>query len=69
MADGARSLPRVDWGALRWHLFLWDLWFLVWGLLLGVAAWQYMRRALAAASARFSGWIRGWARMPVGVPG
>ena len=35
----------VDWPALRWHLFLWDPWFLVWGLLLGVAAWQNMRRA------------------------
>jgi len=35
----------VDWRALRWHLFLWDTWFLVWGVLLGVAAWQYMRRA------------------------
>lgn len=31
----------VDRTALRWHVLLWDLWFLVWGLLLGVAAWQY----------------------------
>jgi hypothetical protein len=31
----------VDRTALRWHVFLWDLWFLVWGLLLGVAAWHY----------------------------
>jgi hypothetical protein len=30
----------VDRTALRWHVFLWDLWFLVWGLLFGVAAWQ-----------------------------
>ncbi len=33
----------VDWTALRWHLFLWDPWFLVWGVLLGVAAWHYTR--------------------------
>ena len=33
----------VDRTALRWHVLLWDLWFLVWGLLLGVAAWQYGR--------------------------
>ena len=33
----------VDWTALRWHLFLWDPWFLSWGLLLGVAAWHYTR--------------------------
>jgi hypothetical protein len=33
----------VDRMALRWHVLLWDLWFLVWGLLLGVAAWHYGR--------------------------
>ena len=33
----------VDRTALRWHVFLWDLWFLVWGVLLGVAAWRYGR--------------------------
>jgi hypothetical protein len=33
----------VDRTALRWHVMLWDLWFLVWGLLLGVAAWQHGR--------------------------
>ena len=31
----------VDRTALRWHVLVWDLWFLVWGLLLGVAAWHY----------------------------
>ena len=30
-------------GALRWRLFLWEPWFLVWGVLLGLAAWS--RRA------------------------
>lgn len=33
----------VDRTALRWHVFLWDLWFLVWGILLGVAAWHFGR--------------------------
>jgi len=28
----------VDRTALRWHVALWDLWFLVWGLLLAIAA-------------------------------
>lgn len=32
---------KVDWYALRWHLLLWDPWFLVWGLLLGAAALEY----------------------------
>jgi hypothetical protein len=30
----------VDRTALRWHVLVWDLWFLVWGLLLGAAAWH-----------------------------
>jgi len=34
----------VDWTALRWHLALWDPWFLVWGLLLGTATWRFRRR-------------------------
>lgn len=33
----------VDRTVLRWHVLFWDLWFLVWGLLLGVAAWRYGR--------------------------
>jgi Protein of unknown function (DUF3995) len=35
----------VDRTALRWHVMVWDSWFLVWGLLLGVAAWHYGRQA------------------------
>jgi hypothetical protein len=35
----------VDRTALQWHVLLWDLWFLVWGLLLGVAAWHYGRQS------------------------
>jgi hypothetical protein len=35
----------VDRRALRWHVLLWDLWFLVWGLLLGVAAWHCGRQS------------------------
>lgn len=34
--------------AFRWHLFLWDPWFLVWGLLLGVATWHGTRRCRKA---------------------
>ncbi len=37
-------------GALRWRLFLWEPWFLVWGLLLGLAAWTYARHPSAAPS-------------------
>jgi Protein of unknown function (DUF3995) len=34
----------VDRTALQWHVLLWDLWFLVWGLLLAAAAWYYGRQ-------------------------
>jgi Protein of unknown function (DUF3995) len=33
----------VDEHALRWHVFVWDLWFLVWGAALGIAALRYYR--------------------------
>jgi Protein of unknown function (DUF3995) len=35
---------RVDRTALRWHVGVWDLWFLVWGILLAVATAGYWRR-------------------------
>ena len=35
---------RVDQTALRWHVELWDLWFLVWGILLAAATVSYWRR-------------------------
>jgi len=34
----------VDRTALRWHVGLWDLWFLVWGMLLALAVAGYRRR-------------------------
>jgi hypothetical protein len=37
---------RVDWTALRWHLGLWDPWFLVWGILL-VMSWWLVRAGAA----------------------
>lgn len=34
----------VDRMALRWHVGVWDLWFLVWGILLALATVGYGRR-------------------------
>jgi hypothetical protein len=34
----------TDWTALRWHVGVWDLWFLVWGILLATATAGYWRR-------------------------
>ena len=35
--------PPQDATALRWHVGVWDLWVLLWGLLLGAAVWQRRR--------------------------
>jgi hypothetical protein len=37
----------VDRTALRWHVGVWDLWFLVWGILLALATIGYWRRMAA----------------------
>jgi Protein of unknown function (DUF3995) len=36
----------VDRTALRWHVGVWDLWFLVWGILLAIATIGYWRRTV-----------------------
>jgi hypothetical protein len=36
----------VDRTALRWHVGVWDLWFLVWGILLALATAGYWRRTV-----------------------
>lgn len=41
----------VDRTALRWHVGVWDLWFLVWGILLALAAVGYWRRTVNRSSA------------------
>jgi hypothetical protein len=41
----------VDRTALRWHVGLWDLWFLVWGILLALAVAGCWRRPAAMAQA------------------
>ncbi len=38
----------IDWRGLRWHLGLWDLWFLIWGVLLGIAVWSFHRAGRSA---------------------
>jgi hypothetical protein len=41
LAEVITPSTPVDEHALRWHVFVWDLWFLVWGMALGHAAWRY----------------------------
>lgn len=37
---GVFGPPPSDPTARRWHVSVWDLWFLLWGLLLGTAVWH-----------------------------
>lgn len=42
VALGAVEVPSdFDWHSLWWHLYLWSPWFIVLGILLGLAAWHY----------------------------
>ena len=38
------AADSMDWRAFHWHLYLWDPWFLLWGLLLGIATLAFTRR-------------------------
>jgi hypothetical protein len=42
----------LDTRALRWRMFLWEPWFLVWGVLLGSAAWHFQVRTREQAVPR-----------------
>ena len=42
----------VDRTALRWHVGVWDLWFLVWGILLALATVSYWHRTKEQGSLR-----------------
>ena len=42
--DRLEPAEPLDDKALRWRMFLWEPWFLVWGLLLGAAAWHFQAR-------------------------
>lgn len=44
LAGAVEVSGPLDRTALWWHVLVWDLWFLVWGVLLGLAAWLYGRR-------------------------
>ncbi|HYM53546.1 MAG TPA: hypothetical protein VEW45_08770 [Candidatus Dormibacteraeota bacterium] len=44
------STGEVDTYALRWHAFLWDLWFLIWGLALAAAGLRARQRHASLAA-------------------
>ena len=48
MQIGAISTPSgLGTKALHWHLLLWDPWWLLGGILIGVLTWSYQRRSRA----------------------
>lgn len=49
--DRLELAEPLDTKALRWRMLLWEPWFLVWGLLLGAAAWHFRARTRAVARA------------------
>jgi Protein of unknown function (DUF3995) len=55
VVEGAGAEDRV---ALWWRVLVWDLWFLVWGVLLGLAARSF-GRGLSAADPGAAGGLRG----------
>ena len=44
------NTDRLSAGAVRWRTLLWEPWFLVWGLLLGLAAWRFTRGSTPSGS-------------------
>jgi hypothetical protein len=49
LLDVIHPAGGVDRTALRWHVGVWDLWFLVWGILLALAIAGYRRRTATRA--------------------
>lgn len=45
-----KASGTVDWHALHWHLFLWDPYFVVWGVLLCLAIRHYGATATATGT-------------------
>jgi hypothetical protein len=44
-AGVVHASPNADWRALDWHAYLWDPWFLAWGLLIAGALIRVRARA------------------------
>jgi Protein of unknown function (DUF3995) len=45
VASGLVRPSAVDWKPLLWHLYVWDMSFLIWGVLFADAAWHRTRLA------------------------
>jgi hypothetical protein len=43
LSGAVRPAAVVDWNALRWHVLVWDMWFLIWGIALAAATVTWWR--------------------------
>jgi hypothetical protein len=50
LLDVIHPAGRVDRTALRWHVGVWDLWFLAWGILLALATIGYRQRTVTRSA-------------------
>lgn len=48
VVDIVPAPAEIDWYAFYWHLALWDPYFIVWGILLGLATLHYARATRTA---------------------
>jgi hypothetical protein len=51
LTGGIHASATTDEHALRWHVFLWDMWFLVWGLAVLRALKRYKKATATATKA------------------
>jgi len=51
LSDVFHPAGSVDTTALRWHVGVWDLWFLVWGILLALATVGHWQRTVNRSAA------------------
>jgi Protein of unknown function (DUF3995) len=47
LSGSVRPGAAVDWTALRWHVLVWDMWFLIWGISLAAATVMWWRHCRA----------------------
>jgi uncharacterized protein DUF3995 len=53
LSRAVRPAAPVDWPALGWHVLVWDMWFLIWGIFMATATtawWRQGRHRGPAAS-------------------
>lgn len=69
LSRAVRPAAPVDWTALGWHVLVWDMWFLIWGILMATAATAWWRRGRRRGTGREPDRTERACRPGVGHPG